>query len=83
MSKRSVPVSFRPFQIKIFDRNGRSVYTESCGSRPTDEYLKSLLPLIFVKLLRKGKTDARDYTVAIIESNVTVKGKIVNLVKGV
>lgn len=76
MSSAQIPVSFKPYQIKIFDRNGRSVYTEGCGFKPDLDYVQKIIPFVFVKLMRRGKKDVKDYTVAIVESTVTVLGSV-------
>ena len=76
MSNTKPSVSFKPFQVKIFDKDGRSVYTDTCSFKPDLKYVQQLLPLIFVRLVRKGKKDVKDYTVAIIESTVTVLGSV-------
>lgn len=76
MSSTKPSVSFKPFQLKIFDKDGRSVYTDSCSFKPDLKYVQQLLPLVFVKLVRKGKKDVKDYTVTMIESSVTVLGSV-------
>ena len=76
MSSSKLSVSFKPFQLKIFDKDGRSVYTDSCSFKPDLKYVQQLLPLVFVKLVRKGKKGVKDYAVAVIESNVTVLGSM-------
>ena len=76
MSSSKLPVSFKPFQLKIFDMDGKSVYTDSCSFKPDLKYVQQLLPLVFVKLVRKGKKDVKDYAVAVIESSVTVLGSV-------
>ena len=76
MSNTKPSVSFKPFQLKIFDTDGRSVYTDTCSFKPDLKYVQQLLPLIFVKLVRKGKKGVKDYTVAVIESSVTVLGSV-------
>ena len=76
MSSSKLSVSFKPFQLKIFDKDGRSVYTDSCSFKPDLKYVQQLLPLVFVKLVRKGKKGVKDYAVAVIESNVTVLGSV-------
>ena len=79
--KPIVPASVKPYKLLIFDSSGRSVYTDTCSFKPDLPYVKQMLPLIVVRLFRRGKKGIKDYSIGVMECSVTMLGRVEDFLK--
>lgn len=71
-----IPANFKPYRLIFFDKSGRSVYTETCSFLPDRKYIKERAFYVFIRLLRKGKKDVKEFSIGVVESNVTMMGRV-------